>query len=99
MLRVSLRNCNEVFPTRLPSCPSGTGLHLALGAARKLADALQEGVTAVLLAPPTAGPVCGQAVLLKTIPDPGHPLILHQKPLSPSSPGLQRLSGEKTVYG
>ena len=37
-------------------------------------DALRGGVTEVLLAPPTGGPVCGAAVLLKTLPDPGHAL-------------------------
>ncbi len=36
------------------------------------AAALREGVTAVLLAPPTASPTSGQAVLLKTLNDPAH---------------------------
>jgi len=40
-------------------------------------DALRAGVTCVLLAPPTGGPVCGQATLLKTVQDPDHPLTNH----------------------
>ena len=38
------------------------------------AAALRAGVTTALLAPPTGGPMCGQAALLKTVPDPGHSL-------------------------